>query len=442
MLTGTVLINELVDELNELKLSTMAATLDDLYHKPGFLEMDRLTLIAELIGPQFQEKVSTTLKNRLTAAHLKGSPEELSDCVDSDKREYLPAGITEVLSSFDFIERGYNLCILGESDAGKSYLAKAIGIKACNRYNVGYFHSEELLESMVALKEQDYDKYARKMKKYLKWELIILDDFLLHTITDEREIKILFELLEKRNEQRKSTIVCSQRDPDNWKAMILNDETAEPGEAGKPDKMAEPEETLEQVETAKIKETAQTEKTAGTDEQSEPGEIQMEIPDEIMRPDETVNADQKLPFTDPRKEAVEKTEISQEQDDVIRSLLTCISKDRLADFHNALVLFFGEDIGKELYQEAKNSSAYAICRVNQTAISEEEKFDVYCQTVFAYSDPKMDCPEDFSSFLYKANTKRKNLNSLRAALQGHYGKDKGMKYYSLFKSHIKIMNRM
>ena len=216
------------------------------------------------------------------------------------------------------------------------------------------------------------------------------------------------------------------------------DETAEPGETGKPDKMAEPEETLEQVETAKIKETAQTEKTAGTDEQSEPGEIQMEIPDEIMRPDETVNADQKLPFIDPRKEAVEKTEISQEQDDVIRSLLTCISKDRLADFHNALVLFFGEDI----YQEAKNSSAYAICRVNQTAISEEEKFDVYCQTVFAYSDPKMDCPEDFSSFLYKANTKRKNLNSLRAALQGHYGKDKGMKYYSLFKSHIKIMNRM
>ena len=85
MLTGTELMNELVDELNELKLSTMAATLDDLYHRPGFLEMDRLTMIAELIAPQFQEKVNTTLKNRLTAAHLKGSPEELTDCVDSDK---------------------------------------------------------------------------------------------------------------------------------------------------------------------------------------------------------------------------------------------------------------------------------------------------------------------------------------------------------------------
>lgn len=85
---------------------------------------------------------------------------------------------------------------------------------------------QKYLRSMVALKEQDYDKYARKMKKYLKWELSILDDFLLHTITDEREIKILLELLEKRNAQRKSIIVCSQRDPDNWKAMILNDEVS------------------------------------------------------------------------------------------------------------------------------------------------------------------------------------------------------------------------
>lgn len=141
MLTGTVLINELVDELNELKLSTMAATLDDLYHKPGFLEMDRLTLIAELIGPQFQEKVSTTLKNRLTAAHLKGSPEELSDCVDSDKREYLPAGITEVLSSFDFIERGYCTGTLIFSITTTSYSEAVV--------NIGYNELNFTLASAV-----------------------------------------------------------------------------------------------------------------------------------------------------------------------------------------------------------------------------------------------------------------------------------------------------
>lgn len=41
-----------------------------------------------------------------------------------------------------------------------------------------------------------------------------------------RTVIFIFGLLEKRNEQRKSTIVCSQRDPASWKAMILNDEVS------------------------------------------------------------------------------------------------------------------------------------------------------------------------------------------------------------------------
>ena len=54
----------------------------------------------------------------------------------------------------------------------------------------------------------------------------ILDDFLLHTVTDEREIKVLFEIMEKRSELCKSTIVCSQREPNSWASMILNDEVS------------------------------------------------------------------------------------------------------------------------------------------------------------------------------------------------------------------------
>ena len=35
----------------------------------------------------------------------------------------------------------------------------------------------------------------------------------LHTLTDEREAKLLFEILEKRSEMKLSTFICSQRDP-------------------------------------------------------------------------------------------------------------------------------------------------------------------------------------------------------------------------------------
>lgn len=63
------------------------------------------------------------------------------------------------------------------------------------------------------------------MKKYLKWELIILDDFLLHTIKDESEIKILFKILEKSERTEKEhTIVYLQLNLDSSKVMILNNE--------------------------------------------------------------------------------------------------------------------------------------------------------------------------------------------------------------------------
>ena len=78
----------------------------------------------------------------------------------------------------------------------------------------------------MALKTRDYQKFQKKVLHFINMDLLILDDFLLHTITDEREIKVLFEVLEKRSELAKSTIVCSQREPKSWASMILNDEVS------------------------------------------------------------------------------------------------------------------------------------------------------------------------------------------------------------------------
>ena len=44
-------INELVDELNELKLSNMAAALDSLYHSGSFDHLDGVSLLEQVIEP-------------------------------------------------------------------------------------------------------------------------------------------------------------------------------------------------------------------------------------------------------------------------------------------------------------------------------------------------------------------------------------------------------
>ena len=226
MLTGKALLNTVVTELNDMGLPGMSATLDEMFRSPDFINLDPLMAIAKLVEPEYQKKINKRIQSRLRTAHLRGCPQELSSCVDSADREYLPRGITGTLSSLDFVASGMNLCILGPSDSGKSYLAKALGIVACNDYKVEYHHCEALLEQLVALKAADYMKYQKRLKRICGAALLILDDFLLHTLSDEREVKILFEILEKRCEINLSTIICSQRDPSSWSAMIMNDEVS------------------------------------------------------------------------------------------------------------------------------------------------------------------------------------------------------------------------
>lgn len=223
---GENLASILVDELNELGLPNMAATLDTLYHSSGFLQMDRLSLVSELISSEYQDKISKRFNNRLRHSKLIGCPCEINECSDSKVREYLPNGITEVLSSTAFIREGLNVCILGLSDSGKTYLAKALGIAACHNYKTEYHHCEMFLEDLVALNAQNHDKFLRRLKLIAKLDLLILDDFLLHTIVNESEVKMLFMVLEARCESEKSTIVCSQREPKSWASMILNDEVS------------------------------------------------------------------------------------------------------------------------------------------------------------------------------------------------------------------------
>lgn len=90
-------------ELAEMGLRDMAVMLEEMYHAPNFLELDSLSAIAKLIEPEYQAKATKKLTNRLRSAHLLGCPQEVSNCVDSADRTYLPSGIPQVLAALDFV---------------------------------------------------------------------------------------------------------------------------------------------------------------------------------------------------------------------------------------------------------------------------------------------------------------------------------------------------
>lgn len=208
--------------------------------------------------------------------------------------------------------------------------------------------------------------------------------------------------------------------------------------AEKSERMSEPDRLEKSQKSDKAKtQNAGNEKPDLTEEQSGQMTAMMDLKEEMSENPQSV------PNATGQSEAPAKfgLDLNAERA-ILKTLCACISKENLVDFHNALVALLGEEEGKRLYQELKTNAEYASYWSELPAYGLKEKFDMYCKMVFDHSEYAKEPPEDFSGFLYQANGKRKNLNSLRAALQGHYGKDKGMKYYSLFKSHIKMMNRM
>ena len=152
MINGEDIVLDLVEQMNTIKLPLMALKLDELFRSPDYLHMDKLDFLSALLEPEFKDKVTKTINNRLRTAHIIGTPCEITSCKDSKHRRYEPTGAPKLLSSLRFIEDGQNVCILGASDSGKTYLAKALGASACEKYRVSYNRCSELLESLVALK--------------------------------------------------------------------------------------------------------------------------------------------------------------------------------------------------------------------------------------------------------------------------------------------------
>ena len=206
-------MNAIIDELREIGLKKMAEELDTQYNSPDFIKLDRVELIRKIVDSEYIYRSNKRLATRLQLGHLKGCPQDLSNCVDTAERTYAPEGTIKHLSSLKFIENGMNVCILGASNSGKTYLAKAIGLSACSHYRVEYFCTEDLMDTLMLLKKTDKKKFGSRKKHLCSIELLILDDFLLHSFTEEDEIKAIHEILNKRQEATKSTIICSQRLP-------------------------------------------------------------------------------------------------------------------------------------------------------------------------------------------------------------------------------------
>ena len=124
-------------------------------------------------------------------------------------------------------------------------------------------------------------------------------------------------------------------------------------------------------------------------------------------------------------------------DEEISRIVACIGADNLAELHNQLATFYG-DQGKDIYLSIKNNTrTLPVLKPDL-----KQKFAYYCEIIFARSDYSGEYPSDISEYLLNVREKLNNLNSLRYALQKHYGKEKGRRFYFILKPFAKTMYQM
>ncbi|MCD6010106.1 IS21-like element helper ATPase IstB [Halomonas sp. IOP_31] len=159
-------------------------------------------------------------ENRRLDRLLKAARLRVTACVeDIDYRHPrgLERGRMAPLTSGEWIGQALNLCIIGPTGCGKTWLACALGNQACRQgYAVRYLRVPRLFEQLRIA--QGDDSYARLRGQLQKTDLLILDGWGMQKMTaPQRQDRM--EVIEDRH-GRGSTLIASQLPIEHWHDTI------------------------------------------------------------------------------------------------------------------------------------------------------------------------------------------------------------------------------
>jgi DNA replication protein DnaC len=210
------------DHLVALGLTGMAKALEEQRKQPDIAALDFEERLALLVDREAIERQNKRLGSRLKYASLR--QDAVVEDLDTKAARGLDKALFTKLAAGDWIARKQDLLISGLTGTGKSWLACALGHKACrDDRSVLYYRLPRLLDAL-ALARGD-GRHARLLKSLARVELLILDDWGLATLTSEQGRDIL-EIIDDRH-RRASTIVTSQLPVDHWHEVIADPTVAD-----------------------------------------------------------------------------------------------------------------------------------------------------------------------------------------------------------------------
>ena len=208
--------SQITDYLRDLHLPTIRSLYEDHGQKAVQESLSYEKYLYELL-----ERECEVRRHKKIERLLKESRLPLEKTLDSFDLKRLPRKVAHVVNSLldgSFLERKENILSFGNPGSGKTHLLSAIGQELIRRMGKRvYFTQCSLLvqELLVAKKEL---KLARVLKKFGRYDAIIIDD-IGYVQQDREEMEVLFTLLAERYE-RGSIMLTSNLPFSQWEKIF------------------------------------------------------------------------------------------------------------------------------------------------------------------------------------------------------------------------------
>ncbi|HMB74851.1 MAG TPA: IS21-like element helper ATPase IstB [Kiloniellaceae bacterium] len=211
-----MLTHPTLEQMHTLGLDGMAAAWREMADQGTAEELGRNEWLALMLDREADRRAGKRLTNRLARAKLRFT----DACIENvdfaasrgmDRRNVLS------LAQGAWLKAHENLIITGQTGTGKTWLACAFGHQAARLdHNVLYLRLPRLLEDL-ALARLD-GRLPRVFDRLARVNLLILDDWGTHTLSDQQRLDLL-EIVEERY-RRKSTLITAQLPVAQWHDMI------------------------------------------------------------------------------------------------------------------------------------------------------------------------------------------------------------------------------